>query len=332
MDLFNCYNPQNNLLNPQIALKLEQGVNMGVIEPTAKEVKASSKVGLDLSLYPILFPDSNCDAFVTDFQPQFDAYFDTLGCNIFSGVKAIETNLNAMLIDSDYCQQDGRFYFSKRAACVAAGLDGTQGSSQAQFETMISTKGLTSELKWPFNLTMSQSEFFSQLSVSVRTDSLKYIKRFPTEFLSLATDKDSLNEALKYGAIKLFIATGFNWNKGEPYVIPRTANPMNHGVVLRYIDSDGYHIHDQYPPFKKVLAPDYRIFYAFQSLIKKKEIMDLINDNGTFWLVGDKGKIGIADPGTLTKFQQVTSQNLTQSTTNIPSVGVIKQQAVIVDK
>lgn len=315
-----------------MALKLEQGLNMGVIEPTDKEVKAAAKVGIDLSQYPILFPDSNCDSFVTDFQPQFDAYFDTLGCNIFAGVKGIETNLNAMLIDSDYCQQDTRFYFSKRAACVAAGLDGTQGSSQSQFETMINTKGLTSEVKWPFNPTMSRTEFFAQLPVSVRTDCLKYIKRFPTEFLALGTDKDSLNEALKYGAIKLFLGTGLNWNTAEPDVIPRTNNPMNHAVVLRYIDSQGFHIHDQYPPFKKCLAPDYKIYYAFQSLIKEREIMDLINDNGTFWLVGDKGKIGIADPGTLTKLQQVTSQVKVESTSATPSVGVIKQQAVIVDK
>ncbi len=330
MDLFGCYNPQNNILDPQIALKLRHGANMGVIEPTLAEV-ASGK-GLDLTKYEILFPDSNCDSFVTDFQPQFDSKFDSLGCNIFAGVACIETNLNAMLVDSDYCAFDNKFYFSKRAACVAAGLDGSEGSSEAQFELMIKTKGLVKEEKWPFDLNMSKQEFFAQLPVSVRTDALKYIKRYPTDFQPIDTDLDSLKEALKYGAVKIFLGTGSFWNQGEPDVIPRTTNPMNHAVLLRYIDSQGIHIRDQYPPFKKVLALNYKIYFAFQALIKRKEIMDLINDNGTFWIVGDKGKIGIADPGSLAKFQQVTSQNLVGSTVNTPSVGVIKQQAVIVDK
>lgn len=58
--------------------------------------------------------------------------------------------------------------------------------------------------------------------------------------------------------------------------------------------------------------------------------MNLINDNGTFYIVGDKGKIGIADPVALAKLQAVTSQQSVGSSGTVPQVGVFK--SVNVDK
>jgi hypothetical protein len=57
--------------------------------------------------------------------------------------------------------------------------------------------------------------------------------------------------------------------------------------------------------------------------------MDLVNDAGTWKLVGDKGYIGISDPVALAKFQAVTSQTSTETVT-VPQVGVFK--SVNIDK
>ncbi len=59
------------------------------------------------------------------------------------------------------------------------------------------------------------------------------------------------------------------------------------------------------------------------------KLMNLVNDNGTWKIVGDKGYIGIADPQALAKFQQVTSQ-FDNGTPGVPQVGVFK--SVEVDK
>ena len=52
--------------------------------------------------------------------------------------------------------------------------------------------------------------------------------------------------------------------------------------------------------------------------------MELINDNGTIYLKGPTGKIGIADPIALAKLKSVDSQIQTGSTAGIPQVGVFK--------
>ena len=53
--------------------------------------------------------------------------------------------------------------------------------------------------------------------------------------------------------------------------------------------------------------------------------MRLVNDNGTIFIVGELGKIGIADVGTLEKFQKVTAKVETGSTSTVSQIGVIKQ-------
>jgi hypothetical protein len=61
------------------------------------------------------------------------------------------------------------------------------------------------------------------------------------------------------------------WNNAEPKEIPKTDNPMNHAVMVRYVDDQGrIHIYDQYPSYLKVLAADYRIDYAFQTILVPK--------------------------------------------------------------
>jgi len=57
--------------------------------------------------------------------------------------------------------------------------------------------------------------------------------------------------------------------------------------------------------------------------------MNLVNDNGTWKLAGDKGFIGIADPAALAKLQAATSQSSTEAVT-VPQVGVFK--SVNIDK
>ena len=62
--------------------------------------------------------------------------------------------------------------------------------------------------------------------------------------------------------------------------------------------------------------------------------MNLVDDNGTIYIVGEKGKIGIADPAALAKFQAVTGEMTNGSTASIPQVGVFKTgqaDSVLVD-
>lgn len=311
-----------NDLDPRIAEQLENGVNQGVIAPT-EEVGAA----LDISKFPVIAPDSNMDKYLSDFDSQVGKYFDTQGCNIFSSVGGVEMYLNA-LGDTNYIGDSGRVELSERKVCVDAGLNGSQGSSEQQWENAINKTG---DIKWddfPWDpKTTTLTEFFSKPT----PDGTPFLAKYQPFHRQLATDHTTIIESLKYGAVKIFIGTGSYWNEGEPFVIPKTTNPMGHAVLIRYIDSQGIHIRDQYAPYLKVLAPDYIIYFAFQTLLKKKgDSMNLVNDNGTFYVEGELGKIGIADLGTLQKFEKVTGQVETRASVG-HQVGVFKTQSVLVD-
>jgi len=329
------------LLQPTISAdllnQLEQGTKIDVIAPTQEELSKVS--GVDVSKFPVFSADSNWDKFITDYESQLGVYFDTLGCNIFSSAHCVESLVNALGGDPDATNSDGKADYSERAACVNAGLNGLSGSSESQWETGLLAHGLVFEEEWPFPATQRQpvfdkTDFFKPLPNNVLQDGLKFLKRFEPTFRAVATDKASLTEALKYAPVKLFIGTGPGWNNREPEVIPRNDNPMGHAVMLRYIDDLGFHIYDQYAPYLKVLAPDYRIFYAFQTLLTKKgQNMFLANDKGTVFVITgnkDKRKIGIADLNSLGLFGD--EPQVQMDTSSIPEYNTIVDAKQITHK
>ncbi len=251
-----------------ISKQLENGVNQGVIAPTDQELLP--KGILDISQFPITAPDSNQDKYFSDFDNQFANTFDTLGCNIFSSVAGVEMYLNALGGDPDYDSEEmGKVELSERKACVDAGLNGSVGSSEQMWEDMINSYGLIRWNDWAWTDDITRKEFFGTETPAMEAQGLKFLQKYAPFHRQVGTDHASITEALKYGPVKIFVGTGPGWNVGEPSVVPKTLNPMNHAVLARKIDNLGVHIRDQYPPYLKVLAPDYIIYYAYQTLIKK---------------------------------------------------------------
>src|ERR1035437_4368182 len=103
-------------MTPQKQRDLEDGINQGVIAPTAEEMMAAGV--LDITQFPVIAPDSNLDIFLSDFDAQSVPAFDTLGCNIFSSIGMSEVYLNAIGGDPDYLEDTGKVEFSERKACV----------------------------------------------------------------------------------------------------------------------------------------------------------------------------------------------------------------------
>ena len=253
-------------LDPKKAVDLENGVNQGVIAPTEDEL---GEVSADVSGLTVTCPDSNWDRFLSDFDPQSNSSFDTLACNIFSSTHCNESLVNALGGDGDY-KEDGKTEFSERQLCVACGLNGSTGSSEDQYENGLLAHGTVKHSLWPFNPNMTKTEFFAPLPDAIKSEALKFKDKYEIKFRRVGVDRASLVEALKYAPVKIFIGTGAGWNQGEPNVIPKTNNWMNHAVMVRRVDDQGIHIYDQYAPYLKVLAPDYVIYYAFQTILIKK--------------------------------------------------------------
>jgi hypothetical protein len=134
---------------------------------------------------------------------------------------------------------------------------------------------------------MTKDEYFKPYPPELKEKGKKFLDKYKPIFKLVPTNKQSLEEALLYAPIKLFVGTGAGWNLGDPNVIPRTNNPMNHAVTLYAISDSGFHISDQYHPYLKTLAPDYIIYYAFQTFLIRKEPMI------KKFIVADGGKLGV---------------------------------------
>ena len=114
-------------------------------------------------------------------------------------------------------------------------------------------------------------------------------------------------------------------NKSPLWTILRFPNGNQHGVCQ--INSTQYFDSEQGDEVKD-LTYGGAVVISQSSLQVTLHTMNLVDDNGTFYIVGDIGKIGIADPSTLAKFQKVTSQTNNASTVGVPQVGVFKQVTV----
>jgi len=279
-----------DFLNSEIAKDLEIGKNMGVIPPTEEELQMVASIEPVEGTLPIINPAQNYDPFLGDLDWQKFPWGDTLACNIWASVHCCEALLNCIGQNPKYSDH-GTTDLSERHATVEAGLTGSAGSSESMWQKMINNYGLIKETIWPYTREITKAQFFQKIPADIQAKAKEFLKDYdishrriqdsPYQLDPMTVSAAAIKEALKYGPVKIFVGTGKGWNNSEPKEIPRTTNPMNHAVMVRYVDDQGrVHIYDQYPNYKKVLAADYRIDYAFQTILTPKTP----NDRGVMML------------------------------------------------
>jgi hypothetical protein len=267
-------------LNSQQAKDLELGKNMGVIEPSEDELQSVASSEPVEGTLPIINPSKNWDKFLGDMDWQKFPWGDTLACNIWSSVHCCEAMINCLGQDPELSDH-GTTDLSERHATVEAGLNGSAGSSQTQWQNMINNCGLLKETIWPYDRNITKAQFFQAIPADIKAKAKKFLDKYdishrriqdsPYQLNPWTVSAAAIKEALQYGPVKIFLGTGKGWNNAEPKEIPKTDNPMNHAVMVRYVDDQGrIHIYDQYPSYLKVLAADYRIDYAFQTILVPK--------------------------------------------------------------
>lgn len=110
---------------------------------------------------------------------------------------------------------------------------------------------------------------------------------------------------------------GHHLHNGKKCLIAKSSWGTVGGTTTHHITEDYF------------IQSGYYIFNPWTLIKTSNTTMQLINDNGTFFLVGDKGKLGIADQASLAKLQSVESTSTTGSTVHVPQVGIIEQGFVI---
>lgn len=263
-------------------------------------------------------------------ERQSGVYFDSMACVSFSAINVIETQLNWMVStnqipaatlksmqDLGYFK-DGVVNFSDRFVAKVSGTTRNGNYLNAVWEA-IRKNGLIPESDWSFNTAQRTpvfdwDDYYSPIPQALLDKGKKFLELFDVKYEWLvaggqATPKQ-FKEWLKGGPIQIASSTCPGWNDGTVAACDRA---VNHATMAYSAAGDGVSIFDQYAPFTKLLAPDYKIPYAMRGIVSVKssipstvydsaygkkfvgKLLLAVEDGGSLWYVtpdGKRAKIG----------------------------------------
>lgn len=201
--------------------------------------------------------------------------FDTFGCVSFSAMNSVETQINwmmandlltdetiAFLKDNQYIGEDGKLNCSDRFTVKMSGTVPGRGNSFQSVWDSIREDGVVPEVAWPNNLeNISVDEYYSEIPQAVKDLGKKFLQYFEAAYEKVS--KGDIKKALHHAPIQIGTATCNPWAGG---VIPMCSELPNHATMVYKVDGV-YYDFDQYQPFEKKLAGNYRIPFAYKCVV-----------------------------------------------------------------
>lgn len=294
---------------------IEDNHNFGVLAPEAENAHPGAA-----SFQPTeICPSSDWRKFWSDFDKQIGVYFDDDGCVPSSIVHGIEAQINAWaaagLMPEEtvaWMKQRGILDAQTEKAEISerwlANVDGTgrNGTSQSQAWIAITTIGLIAEYLLTFpteqrNPVFTWDDFYDKTKLT--PEMYAFAKEFEEHFdfvtKTLKTDDGQpmdlveLKDAAKVAPFNLFIAwAGPDMNNPETQPIrvqsPKPISP-GHSIAGAFPEPGvGMHIIDQYPPFLKLLSPDFYVFWIFQTILVPRKVYNMSKGTPGFQKEGDQ--------------------------------------------
>jgi len=119
------------------------------------------------------------------------------------------------------------------------------------------------------------------------------------------------------------------------------SRPVKQGQIIGYVDSTGYstgdHLHlglYEYDLFGNKLNNNNGYGGAidpYPYIGAEESMLEIVLDNGTYWIVGNKAKLGIHGEDALAFWRRLTDKERVGSTAGIPSVGTWERLGFGVD-
>ena len=253
--------------------------------------------------YEIRVPSGDWRPFLPFEEKQYSDNTDTMGCVSFSDNNSMEMQ---------YKQQTGKdINFSDRWLAKMSDTQ-TFGNWQYKVADAIRIHGLVLEYEYPAPPDYTWNSYYAAIPGSV----MEKAKKYDTRYEWVGISKSDLEYHLKHAPLQIVI----------------TKQNPNHAVALVAIEGDTGFYFDTYPPYLKTIKLD-NIYNALKLVINFQPTMQLVNDNGTIYIVSgnkDKRKIGIADPETLGLFGD--EPQVPMDTSSIPEFQTISKGFIINNK
>jgi len=276
-------------------MELNNAVILPEIEPLSFEVGGMEAIGSNV----ILFPDSDLKEFLPEFETQSNTYFDTWGCVSHSFENALEALItrqdfenNEWLLKNIYKQ--GRPNFSDRDLVVLSGTKPSVGNSGNQVLARAKQNGLISQdfEDWD-NKSRDPKNTVELYYAYARTPEAEVkAKEFNDRFEIVGTwvQRDNIEEAMKTGAVQVYVNAWHKNNDGKYY------NPTgNHNHAVLACGYKYKEIYDTYNPRIKQLSSWNDIYsWALKiNIIEKTMSKPNIKQNSLVMLVEGSGGIGL---------------------------------------
>lgn len=240
----------------------------------------------------------NWSSFLPPGEWQNNGITETMACVSFSLLNCIETQ--------EFFLTGKRINYSDRWIAMMSGTT-TQGNYLTTVAETVKTYGLVREESWPTPPNYTWNTYYAKPDPATMKKLLlegadwKKTHKFESEFLT--TNLSDILQHIKQCPLQII----------KP----------GHAVENFYTQQEIVNYFDSYAPFQKQIQRS-ELTDAYKPVLTIKN-MRLVNDNGTIYLVGDKGKIGFADMKALEQIQALTSEVPEMgSTAGIPQIKIME--------
>jgi hypothetical protein len=240
-------------------------VNTGVIEGSGtKDLYVAGKIP-----YEVRLKSGDWRPYLPSGEKQHSQYADFMACVSFSNTSDLEIQSILTGVEPNW---------SDRALAKMSGTT-HQGNRLDTVADTARLQGLIKEEDYPTVGQLTWDQYYAPIPQNVLNKAVKLNIAYET----VPLDKASLAYHLKQAPLQITIP----------------APHPNHAVVLVHLDGNTAYYFDSYSPYLKTINVS-SISYAMKIVLK--ESMQLINDNGTVYLVAgsqNKRVTGISDPEVL---------------------------------
>lgn len=191
---------------------------------------------------------------------------ETSSCTNQAAINSLETQVFFLTGD--------RVNYSECWNAKQAGTDPNNGNYVEAAHEVVRLQGTPLQSEWDLPSNWTLQDFYRPVTQESRQKARLWLDKYEYSHAWVTISDKNLKDWLKTSPICITVSTCDDWNNSNVGVCNK--NTQNHAVLLTHIDEQGYHIHDSYNPYNKILAKGNKIYSAKIGIVKIKQKQDIV--------------------------------------------------------